>query len=67
VKEAWLLARILLRFAATGIVAWQGEAAASRGGAWYVVAVALLALAAFFAVMTTAILVVWARELRGLG
>jgi hypothetical protein len=67
VAEAWLLARILLRLVAAGIVAWQGAAAASRGGAWYLLAIPLFLLAAFIAVTTVAILVMWARELRGVG
>jgi hypothetical protein len=56
VAETWLLARILLRLVAAGIVAWQGVAAASRGGAWYLLAIPLLLLAAFFAVTTVGIL-----------
>ena len=65
--EAWVLARILLRLVAAGIVAWQGVAAASRGGAWYLLAIPLFLLAAFFVVTTAAILWVWGRELRSVG
>jgi hypothetical protein len=60
--SAWLLVRILLRFVAAGVVAWQGVAAASRGGAWYALAILLLALALFFAVTIAAILWIWAKE-----
>jgi hypothetical protein len=63
--EAWLLARILFRFVAVAILAWQGVAAASRGGAWWAFAIPSLAFALFFAVMTVAILWAWASELGG--
>jgi hypothetical protein len=63
--EAWLLARSLLRFVAAVVLAWQGVAAAARGGAWYFLAIPFFLLGAFVVVTTVAILWVWGRELRG--
>jgi hypothetical protein len=63
IAEGWVLARILLRFVVAGILAWQGVAAASRGGAWYALAVALLVFAVFYAAMTVGVLWVWGRDL----
>jgi hypothetical protein len=48
---------------AAAIIAWQGVAAASRGGAWYALAILLFGLALFFAVTTVAILWAWGSEL----
>ena len=60
-----MLARVLLRFVVVAFVAWQGVAAASRGGVWYALAIPMLALSLFYAVMTVGILWVWGKDLRG--
>ncbi len=66
--EAWVLARILPRASLPRASSPGKESGgSSRGGAWYLLAIPLFLLAAFFVVTTAAILWVWGRELRSVG
>jgi hypothetical protein len=63
-SEAWVLARILLRFVAVGVLIWVAAVSVSRGGAWYVLAIPVGLLALFQLVLSSAILWTWAVGLR---
>jgi hypothetical protein len=64
VSEAWVLARILLRFVAIGVLAWVAAVSVSRGGAWYLLAIPFGLLALFQLVLSSVILWTWAVGLR---
>ena len=64
VSEAWLLARILLRFAAVAVLVSLMAAAVSHGGWWYLLLIPLATLALFQLVLGSGMLWLWAKELR---
>jgi hypothetical protein len=66
-SEAWLLARILLRFAAVAVLVVVMAAAVSHGGWWYLLLIPLAPVALFQLVISSGMLWLWAKELRHAG